>query len=93
MFIRQPQIIVDLRRRLVSEGTMDGTLQTALQNLTRYGNSFGQSERARARWTQALGFKVKDARREPVEYVWFTGDYAARGQDLPRRGGGFRPPV
>src|SRR3990172_9234305 len=77
VFIRQPQIIVDLRRHLVSQGTMDGMLQTALMNLTRYGNSFGQSERARARWTQALGFTVKDARREPVEFVWFTGDYAA----------------
>jgi len=87
VFIRQPQIIVDLRRRLVGEGTMDGMLQSALQNLTRYGNSFGQSERARGRWTQALGFKVKDARREPVEFVWLTGDYAAydpRVQEITR---------
>jgi Fe-S oxidoreductase/nitrate reductase gamma subunit len=87
VFIRQPQIIVDLRRHLVSQGAMDGMLRTALMNLTRYGNSFGQSERARARWTQALGFKVKDARREPVECVWFTGDYAAydpRVQEMTR---------
>ena len=87
MFIRQPQFIVDLRRHLVSQGTMDGMLQAALMNLTRYGNSFGQSERARARWTQALGFNVKDARREPVEFVWVTGDYAAydpRVQEMTR---------
>lgn len=87
VFIRQPQFIVDLRRHLVSQGTMDGMLQSVLQNLTRYGNSLGQSERARARWTQALGFKVKDARREPVEFVWFTGDYAAydpRVQEMTR---------
>ena len=87
VFIRQPQVIVDLRRQMVSQGTMDGMLQTALMNLTRYGNSFGQSERARPRWTQALGFKVKDARREAVEFVWFTGDYAAfdpRVQEMTR---------
>jgi Fe-S oxidoreductase/nitrate reductase gamma subunit len=87
VFIRQPQIIIDLRRHLVSQGTMDAMLQSALMNLTRYGNSFGQSERARARWTQPLGFKVKDARREPVEFVWFTGDHAAydpRVQEMTR---------
>ncbi|MDQ7842358.1 MAG: heterodisulfide reductase-related iron-sulfur binding cluster [Armatimonadota bacterium] len=87
VFIRQPQIIVDLRRHLVSRGTMDGMLQTALTHLARYGNSLGQSERARARWTQALGFPIKDARREPVEFLWFTGDYAAydpRAQEITR---------
>lgn len=87
VFIRQPQLIVDLRRHLVSQGTMDTMLQSALMNLARYGNSFGQSERARARWTQPLGFKVKDARREPVEFLWFVGDYAAydpRVQEMTR---------
>jgi len=91
VFIRQPQIIVDLRRHLVSQGMMDGMLQAALMNLTRYGNSLGQSERARARWTQALGFPVKDARREPVEFLWFTGDYAAydsRVQEITRAAAG-----
>jgi len=87
VFIRQPQIIVDLRRHLVSQGAMDAMLQTALVNLARYGNSLGQSERSRARWTQALGFPVKDARREPVEFLWFTGDTAAydpRLQEITR---------
>jgi Fe-S oxidoreductase len=56
-------------------------------NFQRYGNSLGQSERNRARWTQNLPFKIKDARKEPVEYLWFIGDYAsfdARIQEITR---------
>ncbi len=77
VFVGHPAVVVELRRFLVGQGTMDGRLQAALMNLTRYGNSFGQSERARAKWTQGLGFDIPDARRRPVEYLWFTGDYAA----------------
>jgi len=73
----QLRAIVDMRRHLVLEGSMDTRLQDALANLGRYGNSFGQSERARAKWTQSIEPKVKDARREPVEYLWFVGDYAS----------------
>lgn len=77
VFIDQLAAIVDMRRHLVLEGTMDSRLQDALANLGRYGNSFGQSDRARAKWTQSLPTKIKDARREPVEYLWFLGDYAS----------------
>ncbi len=74
--------IVDMRRYLVIEGQMDGMLQDALANLGRYGNSFGQSDRMRARWTQALQQKIKDARKEAVEYCWFVGDYASYSTSL-----------
>jgi Fe-S oxidoreductase/nitrate reductase gamma subunit len=69
-------IMVDLRRRLVERGNLDERLQEAFSNLQRYGNSFGQSERKRAVWTQGLDFKPKDARKEPVEWLWFMGEYA-----------------
>ncbi len=82
LFIEHIAPIVDMRRRLVFEGNMDAMLQETLVNLGRYGNSFGQSERMRARWTQPLPFKIKDARREPVEYVWFTGDYVSYNATL-----------
>jgi Fe-S oxidoreductase len=85
--IEHVPLIVQLRRKLVEEGAVDEGLQDALTKLARYGNSFGQSERARGRWTQGLEFKVKDARREPVEYLWFVGDYASfnpRLQDVSR---------
>ncbi len=77
VFIEQPRAIVDMRRHLVSEGQIEKGLQEALTKLGRYGNSFGQSDRMRAKWTQGLTFKVKDARKEPVEYLWFVGDYAS----------------
>jgi Fe-S oxidoreductase len=73
----QVPLIVQLRRHLVTEGTVERTVQDMLANLTRYGNSFGKSDRMRARWTQGLDFKIKDARKEPVEYLWFVGDYAS----------------
>jgi Fe-S oxidoreductase len=69
--------IVQMRRALVDSGTMDPTLQQALKNLATQGNSFGKSARMRARWTKGLDFPIKDARKEPVKYLWFVGDYAS----------------
>jgi Fe-S oxidoreductase/nitrate reductase gamma subunit len=69
--------IVQMRRHLVDQGTMDDNLQEALMSLGDYGNSFGQSPKKRARWTKGLSFKVKDARKEPVELLWFVGDFAS----------------
>ncbi len=77
VFNEHVSLIVEMRRFLVGQGEVDQRLQDALMKLTRYGNSFGQSDRARAKWTQGLEFKVKDARKEPVEYLWFVGDYAS----------------
>jgi len=77
VFIEQPRAIIDLRRYLVSQGTMDKTVQDALNSLNRYGNSFNKSDRMRAKWAATVQPKIKDARKEPVECVWLTGDYAA----------------
>ena len=82
LFIEHIPVIVDLRRRLVYEGRMDNLLQETLINLGRYGNSFGQSERSRARWSQTIQPKIKDARKEPVDYLWFVGDYASYSATL-----------
>jgi Fe-S oxidoreductase len=71
-----------MRRFLVIEGRVGTELQDALANLGRYGNSFGQSERMRARWTQTVQPPIKDARKEPVEYLWFVGDYASYSPTL-----------
>lgn len=77
VFIDQLGSIIDMRRHLVLEGEIDPQLQDALANLGRYGNSFGKSDRMRAKWTKPLQPKIKDARREEVEYLWFVGDYAS----------------
>jgi Fe-S oxidoreductase len=82
LFIDHVTPIVDMRRYLVGQGKMDQMLQDALANLGRYGNSFGQSERMRAKWTQGVQPAVKDARREAVEYLWFVGDYASYNATL-----------
>ena len=70
-------VLIEMRRRLIGEGDMDKSLQEALKNLNRYGNSLGAPPRARSKWTQHLDFPVKDARKEPVQYLWFVGDYAS----------------
>jgi Fe-S oxidoreductase len=77
LFVEHVAPIVEMRRFLVNEGQVDEKLQEALSSLARYGNSFGQSDRMRARWTQAIQPKIKDARREAVQYLWFVGDYAS----------------
>jgi Fe-S oxidoreductase/nitrate reductase gamma subunit len=77
VFNDQLSSIIDMRRHLVLEGEIDTQLQDALANLGRYGNSFGKSDRMRAKWTKPLKPKLKDARKEEVEYLWFTGDYAS----------------
>jgi Fe-S oxidoreductase len=69
--------IVDMRRTLVDEGELDPLLQQTLQNYGTQGNSYGKSARMRARWAKGLEFKIPDARKEPVEYVWFVGDFAS----------------
>jgi Fe-S oxidoreductase len=69
--------IVDMRRSLVDKGELDPLLQQTLQNYAGQGNSQGKSARMRARWAKGLDFKIADARKEPVQYLWFVGDFAS----------------
>ena len=75
--IEHVPIIVGMRQSLVESGEMDPGIATTLMNLGRKGNSFGLSERARPKWVAEAGVPVKDARREPCEYLWFVGDFAS----------------
>lgn len=70
-------IIVQMRRKLVDEGNMEPILQKTLQSVHKNGNSMGESKRKRAKWTKDLSFEIKDARKEPVDMMWFVGDYAS----------------
>lgn len=70
-------IIVQMRRKLVEAGEMDPLLSKTLQTIHKTGNSFGESKRKRGSWTKALPFTIKDARKEPVDVLWFVGDYAS----------------
>ncbi|MEM5339508.1 heterodisulfide reductase-related iron-sulfur binding cluster [Paraburkholderia azotifigens] len=70
-------IIVQLRRNLVEDGQMEPQVQKTLQAIHKNGNSFNESKRKRAAWTKSLPFPIKDARKEPVDLLWFVGDYAS----------------
>jgi len=70
-------IIVQMRRKLVEDGAMDPLLTKTLQTIHKTGNSFGESKRKRGAWSKALPFPVKDARKQPVDVLWFVGDYAS----------------
>ena len=70
-------IIVQMRRNLVEAGEMEPLLEKTLQTIHKSGNSFGESKRKRAAWTKELPFEIKDARTEPVDVLWFVGDYAS----------------
>jgi Fe-S oxidoreductase len=70
-------IIVQMRRNLVEAGEMEPLLEKTLQTIHKTGNSFGESKRKRANWTKELPFEIKDARTEPVDVLWFVGDYAS----------------
>lgn len=81
-------LIVEMRRYLVARGLVDENLQAALASLSRYGNSFKKPSKARAKWIQKANVPIKDARKEPVEYLLFVGDYASydsRLQDVTAR--------
>ena len=75
--IEQAPIINQLRRRLVDESELDSNLQSTLEVIHKSGNSFGENKRKRGRWTAELGFEVPDARKQPVDVLWFVGDYAS----------------
>ena len=75
--IEHVPIINQMRRGLVEHGEMDNQLQSTLETIYTSGNSFGEAKRKRARWAKELDFELKDARKEPVEYLWFVGDYAS----------------
>jgi Fe-S oxidoreductase len=72
--------IVGMRRSLVDQGIVEPGLQAAFTSLGKQGNSFGQSGRTRGRWSDGLPMPVRDARREPVEWLWFVGDFASFDQ-------------
>jgi Fe-S oxidoreductase len=70
--------IVDIRRRMIIEGDeIDNGIQSSLESLAKNGNWFGKGSRMRSKWTKGLDFKIKDATKEAVEYLWFVGDTAS----------------
>lgn len=69
--------LIELRRALVFAGEAPPELAEVLRNLDEKGNSFGESARKRPRWTRELDFEIPDARKQPVEFLWYVGDFAS----------------
>ena len=85
--IEQGPIINQFRRALVEEGEMEPALQSTLMGIHKSGNSFGANRRTRGAWAKALPFEIPDARKQPVDVLWFVGDFAsfdARNQRVTR---------
>ena len=80
--------ILEMRRQLTARGELGAGLQGTLESLSRYGNSFKATPKARTKWARSSVPAIKDARKEPVDVLWFVGDYAsydARCQALTAR--------
>jgi Fe-S oxidoreductase len=69
--------LIEMRRALVFDGETPDDVAEVLRSLDEKGNSFGQSARRRARWTKGLEFKIPDARKQAVEFLWYVGDFAS----------------
>jgi Fe-S oxidoreductase len=64
-----------LNRQLADQGDIPPSLQEVFQNVMQKDNTFGDANRKRGEWTEALDFEVTDARETEVDYLWYVGDY------------------
>ncbi|PSP92268.1 Fe-S oxidoreductase [Halobacteriales archaeon QS_4_66_20] len=65
----------EMQRQMVEQADVDSNAQDVFQSVMQQGNTFGDPARKRPDWTEDLDFEVPDAREEPVEYLWYVGDY------------------
>lgn len=72
-------IMTRTKEEMLLAGNVPTELQAALENTQRYGNPLGESPRKRADWTVGLQPEVSilGKTRQPVEVLWFVGDYAS----------------
>jgi Fe-S oxidoreductase len=77
VFIEHVPKIVGMRSALVESGSVEERAQGALENLIDQRNAYGEKPNARPKWQSKVGIQFKDARREPVDWLWFVGDVAS----------------
>jgi len=67
------------KEELLLAGNVPTELQDALENSQRYGNPMGESPRRRAAWSRGVEppVKIMSQVRQPVDVLWFVGDYAS----------------
>jgi Fe-S oxidoreductase len=74
-----PGLMTRTKEELLLAGNIPAELQDALENSQRYGNPMGESPRRRAAWAQGIEppVKIMSQARQPVDVLWFVGDYAS----------------
>lgn len=72
-------LMTRVKEELLLAGNVPTELQDALENSQRYGNPMGESPRRRAAWTRGVEppVKIMSQYRQPVDVLWFVGDYAS----------------
>jgi Fe-S oxidoreductase len=67
------------KEEMLLAGNIPAELQNALANSQRYGNAMGESPRKRSDWTMGIqpAVNVVSRTRQPVDVLWFVGDYAS----------------
>jgi Fe-S oxidoreductase/nitrate reductase gamma subunit len=82
VLVEHIDLIVELRRSLVEQGKLEPNLQKTLTSAAHFGNTESMPARQRSQWTASLKAPVKDARQEPVDYLWLLGDPLAYTAEL-----------
>lgn len=76
--------IVDLRRRLIEEGKAPESAMKVLNNMHKFGNSYGQPQAKRADWAKGLGIKdlSEGGTAEVLLFVGCLASFDARAQKI-----------
>ena len=72
-------LMTRVKEELLLAGNIPSELQAALSNTQRYGNPMGESPRKRSDWAAGIQPEVNvlGKTRQPVDVLWFVGDYAS----------------
>jgi len=70
-------LMTTIKAEMMLRGKVPAELQSALENAFRYGNALGASPRKRADWTKGLDVPVMGSLKQPVEVLWYVGDYGS----------------
>jgi heterodisulfide reductase subunit D len=71
---REPEKMIEaLRAYLLERGMLPSHLKAFQQSTMKYDNPFGSLKEDRLKWTEDLGFKIKDLTKEKGEVLLFVG--------------------
>ncbi|MEM3334314.1 MAG: (Fe-S)-binding protein [Thermoplasmata archaeon] len=81
-------LIPTMRELVMNYGRPPDELAQALTNIHRMGNSFGESNKKRTKWTENLGFNIRVLNKgESVEFLFIVDDFGSfdlRGMEITK---------